>query len=376
MQGYPVVTLVGPRQSGKTTLARALFSEKPYFNLENPTLLARFEADPEGFVRQLTEGAVLDEVQRAPQLASYLQAIVDERKELGMFVLTGSQQLGVPDGVTQSLAGRTAIAELLPLGWTELQAAGEKFSSVEAAMWTGGYPALFDRPVTADRWHSDYLATYVQRDVRQALRVRDLGQFSSFLSLCASHASQQVNYARWASDLGVDGKTVKGWLSVLEATYVAFRLRPHHRNFRKRIVKSPKLYFYDTGLLCRLLEIASPADLTTHPLGGAIFENWAVAELVKGRAMRGQRSNLYFWRDASGHEVDVIADQGAKLLPIEIKSSRFAYPKLAKGLARWRDLAGDAAGPATLIYQGDEKTTIASVEYLPWHHISSLAEKI
>lgn len=375
-RSYPVLAIVGPRQAGKTTLARAAFADKPYVSLENPTELRNFRADPEGFLARFPEGAVLDEVQRAPELPSYLQGIVDGQRSMGMFVLTGSQQLGVMDHITQSLAGRVALLELLPFSHGELRDARRAAETIDAAMLRGSYPPIYDRPVDPSRWYGDYLATYVQRDVRQAVQVRNLGLFGTFLALCAAHAGQQINYQRWSSDLGVDAKTLRGWFSVLEATYVTFRLRPHHRNFRKRVVKTPKLYFVDTGLACRLLDITEPKHLIHHPLRGALYENWVVAELLKGRLQRGLPSNLSYWRSSDGLEVDVLAEQGGILRPVEVKASVTASVELTHSLRKWRGLARASSGEAAVVYGGAEDREIGGIRLIPWHRVDQLADTI
>lgn len=375
-QGYPVIALVGPRQAGKTTLARAAFPEKPYVSLENPTELARYYTDPEGFLSAYPEGAILDEVQRAPNILSYLQGIVDETKIMGMYVLTGSQQLGVMDGVSQSLAGRVALVEVLPFGRRELEQVDLAPRTLEDSIIKGAYPVIYDRSVDPGRWYADYLATYVQRDVRQVLRVRDLAQFGAFLSMCAAHVGQQINYQRWGADLGLDGKTLRGWFSVLEATYVTFRLRPHYRNFRKRVVKTPKLYFWDTGVASRLLDISHSEQLSNHPLRGGLVENWVITELLKGRAQRGLPGNLFYWRADSGLEIDVIAEHGITLQPIEIKSTTTAHPKIASSLQKWMGIAGDHGEAGTVVYTGKVVHNIQGINYLPWTQITHLAETI
>lgn len=374
-RGYPVIVLTGPRQAGKTTLARSAFPDKPYVSLENPVELGHFSDDPLGFLARFPDGAVLDEIQRAPELPSYLQGIVDADGRMGLFVLTGSQQFGVMDKVTQSLAGRVALVELLPFSRGELGDAGLAPADLDETLVTGSYPAVFDRPVAPTRWYGDYLATYVQRDVRQVLGVRDLGAFGSFVSLCAAHVGQQVNYQRWGTELGLDAKTLRAWLGVLEASYVAFRLAPHRRSFRKRVVKTPKLYFFDTGLACRLLDITETKHLRHHPLRGALFENWVVGELLKGRYQRGLPGNLYYWRSSDGLEIDVLAERGLELEPIEIKSSATPSAELAKALEKWRTLSASDA-PATVVYGGAERRRLQGVELLPWRNVDALASRI
>lgn len=358
--GFPIVTLTGPRQSGKTTLARTVFSGKPYASLEDPDIRRMALDDPRGFLGNFPDGAVLDEVQRAPELLSYLQTRVDADGRMGLFLLTGSQQFGLLSGVTQSLAGRTAFVELLPFSIHELEASGKAASigarpaTLDAAMFTGGYPPIHDRKLAPPMWMAPYVAAYVERDVRQFLKVLDLEAFQRFVRLCAGRSGQILNLSSLATDAGITHNTAKAWISVLEASYILFQLRPHHANFSKRLIKAPKIYFHDSGLLCWLLGIQEAGQLATHPLRGSIFETMVVSELVKTRSNRGERAALYFWRDSNGNEIDVIAEvstpAGLKLMPIEIKSSQTLNSDFFVGLERWQALAGDQAITPTLIH--------------------------
>jgi len=311
--------VVGPRQSGKTTLARAVFEGKPYVSLEEPDNLQFARDDPRRFLDQYPVGAVIDEVQRCPDLFSYLQGIVDERNTPGQFILTGSRHFGFMESITQSLAGRVGFLRLLPFSYGELKSADCAPDSVELTLFKGGYPPIYDQPVVPERWLDSYITTYVERDVRQLINVRDLSAFQLFLRLCAANVGQMLNASRLGADVGIDQKTVRAWIGLLESSFVAFRLQPHFRNFRKRLVKTPKLYFCDSALATRLLGIETPEQLVTHPQRGALFENWVIAELLKGRGERGKGDNLFFWRSHVGHEIDVIADRGDSLLPIVIK---------------------------------------------------------
>lgn len=366
LEGFSIVTLTGPRQSGKTTLARAVFASKPYVSLEDPDVRRMALDDPRGFLARFPDGAVLDEVQRAPELLSYLQTRVDADGRMGLFLLTGSQQFGLLSGVTQSLAGRTAFVELLPFSIHELDRAGVRPSSLDEMLFTGGYPPLYDRSLGPRAWLSAYVTAYVERDVRQFLKVLDLDAFQRFVRLCAGRSGQILN-SSLATDCGITHNTAKAWISVLEASYILFQLRPHHANFRKRLVKSPKIYFYDTGLLCWLLGIQEPGQLAAHPLRGSIFETLVVSELMKTRFNLGERAALYFWRDSNGNEVDVIADLGLKLMPIEIKSGQTLNRDFFTGLERWQALAGDLAVAPALIYGGTETHSYRGVSVHGWN---------
>ena len=374
LAGFPVVTLTGPRQSGKTTLARAVFADRPYVSLEEPDLRHLALDDPRGFLARLPDGAVLDEVQRAPELLSYLQTRVDADRRMGLFLLTGSQQFGLLSGVPQSLAGRTAFIELLPFSIFELEQAGVRPASLDEMLFTGGYPPLYDRSLRPRDWLSAYVMAYVERDVRQLLKVQDLEVFQRFVRLCAGRSSQILHLTSLATDCGVTHHTAKAWISVLEASYIVFQLRPHHVNFSKRLIKAPKLYFYDTGLLCWLLGIQEPGQLVTHPLRGHIFETLVVSELVKAYCNQGERAPLYFWRDSNGNEVDVITDAGGRLRPIEIKLGQTLNRDFFTGLERWLALAGSQAESAVLIYGGTEDRLHRAVRILPWNRIQAVFE--
>jgi predicted AAA+ superfamily ATPase len=376
-QGYPVVAVTGPRQSGKTTLVRMVFPEKSYVSLEDLDQRAFAQADPRGFLARYPEGAILDEAQRAPELFSYLQTLVDADRRAGLFILTGSQQFGLLAGITQSLAGRVALLPLLPFSLEELTSADVDPVSLDALLWTGLYPPIHDRKlVAAGAWYGNYVATYLERDVRSLVNVRDLGTFQRFLRMCAARTGQLVNLSGLASDCGVTHNTARAWLSVLEASYLVSLLPPYHRNLGKRLVKTPKLYFLDTGLAAWLLSVQDPSHLGVHPSRGALFETWVVNELLKGRFNRGLRSNLFFWRDQGGHEVDVLVDQGNRLLAVEAKSGATVTKDSFAGVRFWKDLAGDEAGASWVVYGGDEEQQRSEAHVLPWRGIASLARAV
>ncbi|MCF7837495.1 MAG: ATP-binding protein [Candidatus Marinimicrobia bacterium] len=373
---FKAVTITGPRQSGKTTLARMVFPDKPYLSLETPDVRRMALEDPRLLLGRHPAGCILDEVQRAPGLLSYLQEILDASSAPGRYILTGSQQFGLMEGITQSLAGRTGLLTLLPFAHDELERGGYASGTLEETLFKGGYPPLFDLGADPQQWLDGYLTTYVERDVRQALNVRDLTLFARFLALCAGSVGQLLNASRLGADCGLNHGTARQWLSVLEASYVVFRLAPHHRNFRKRLVKTPKLYFHDTGLVARLLGIEAPDQLLTHPLRGALFENWVVAELLKGRFNRGKKSNLYFWRDNVGLEVDVLMEAGGVLRPLEVKAGATLADDWLKSMAQWSALAGQRAAPGCLVYGGRDPWERGGVQIVPWRNVARLAAEI
>ncbi len=370
LRGFPVVTLTGPRQSGKTTLARAIFAARPYISLEDPDVRRMALEDPRAFLAGLPDGAVLDEAQRTPELLSYLQARVDADGRMGLFLLTGSQQFGLMSGITQSLAGRSAFIELLPFSLNELGRAGIRPPSLDEMLLAGGYPPLYDRSLLPKAWFPAYVTAYVERDVRQILKVQDLEVFQRFVRLCAGRSGQILNLASLATDCGITHNTAKAWISVLEASYVLFLLRPHHENFSKRLIKSPKLYFYDTGLLCWLLGIQNSGQLASHPLRGSIFETFVVSELVKSRLNRGERAAFSFWRDSNGNEIDVVADVGTGMMPIEIKAGQTINWDFFAGLERWTALAGERAVSPALIYGGEENHKHRGTRIIGWRKVA------
>ncbi len=373
-RSFPTVTVTGPRQSGKTTLCRMAFPKLRYVSLENPDDRRYAVEDPRSFLAELSGGAILDEIQRAPELASYLQGVVDDDPAPGRFVLTGSVNLALHTEVTQSLAGRTALIELLPLDLDERR----KLSPVDdlwEAVWQGGYPAIHHRGVPADRWLAAYVSTYVERDVRQHLAVGDLRAFQGFLELVAGATAGLVNQSELGSGIGVSHNTARSWLSVLEAGYIVTLLSPLHRNLRKRVVKAPKVHVIDSGLACWLLGIRSPEELRRHPLRGALFESWVTVEVYKAIAARGMRARLHYWRDHRGREVDLVVDRGRDLVAVEVKSAATLHSSFFEQLEYFSELAREAVpAPAegvrgVVAYGGDRRQERSAGLALPWTEI-------
>lgn len=341
---YPVVTVTGPRQSGKSTLCKALFPDKPYVSLEESSLRLQATEDPRGFLARYPDGAILDEIQRVPELSSYIQTIVDSRDKPGMFILTGSQQFELMAGVSQSLAGRTAIARLLPFSYQELYSTGSA-PDLSTMLYAGFYPRIHDKKLNPSEAMSFYFSTYVERDLRQILQVRDLSNFERFMRLLAGRNGQILNASSLAGECGISHGTVRGWISVLQQSSLVYLLQPYYRNLGKRLVKSPKLYLLDTGLLCWLLNIFTPAQLDTHPLRGAIFEAYVVTEFLKSLYNRGKPDTLLYFRDQKGHEVDLLSETLPETLLCEIKSSATFHPDFLEGMNYVETLLAQPAQP-------------------------------
>lgn len=369
-RGFPIVAVTGPRQSGKTTLVRRVFADKPYVSLEDPAERAFALEDPRGFLARFAAGAIFDEAQRWPELFSWLQGMVDADRTPGRFVLTGSQQFGLLSGVTQSLAGRVGMTRLLPLALAELPAERVASLGLDGLMLCGAYPAPHVQPVAAGDWFASYVATYVERDVRQVLKVQDLSAFQRFLRLCAARTGQLLNLSALADEAGVSRGTAQAWLSVLEASDLIFLLQPYHRNFGKRLVKSPKLYFVDVGMACWLLGIRSAELLNVHPMRGALFETWVVGEFLKSRFNAGLPSDLYFWRDNNGLEADLVFEVAGRLQPVEIKSGRTVTPDYVRAGQKAGRFAGDEALPPWLVYGGDDSYARSGIEVIGWRDLA------
>lgn len=371
-RGFYVVAVTGPRQSGKTTLVQYVFPEKPYVSLEDPDERDFAEQDPRRFLQRFPTGAILDEVQRCPELFSYLQSRVDADRQPGQFILTGSQQFGLLKEITQSLAGRVGMVELLPFTLQELQEAKCAPQTVDQLLFQGLYPPLYDRKLKPTTWYKSYVQTYVERDVRLITNIKDLSTFQRFIRMCAARVGQLVNLSNLANECGITHNTAKSWISILESSYLVFLLKPHSKNYNKRLVKTPKLYFHDTGLAAWLLNIYDEDQLSIHPARGPLFENWVLSECLKKRFNKGQESNLYFWRDNTGNEVDLIIDQGDKLIPVEVKSGQTLSSDSYKGLYKWLKMAGNDSARPVLIYGGDNMYERTGITVLPWTKIQEL----
>lgn len=359
---YPIVTLMGPRQSGKTTLVRQIFPHKPYVNLESPNIRAMAKADPIEFLKQYPSGAILDEIQRAPELLSYIQVDVDERDFQGepckgLFILTGSHQLALHEAIAQSLAGRTAIHHLLPLSLTELSASHIDLDLDEYIL-KGFYPRIYKDNLSPTQMYQGYFETYVERDIRQLIQIQDLNLFEKFIRLCAGRIGQILIHQHLSNELGVSGHTIKKWISILEASFLVTQLQPYYENIGKRLIKSSKLYFTDVGLACYLLGIENIEQLKRDPLRGHLIENMIVLDLIKWRTNQGKTPSLYFYRDQHQNEVDLIFKNGHDLIPIEIKSSQTFHPDFFKGINYFKKIFDQRVPHGYLIYTGEMEQLI------------------
>ena len=372
---YPVVTITGPRQSGKTTMARMTFPDRPYVNLEHPLIRQFAEEDPVAFLDQYPDGAVIDEIQRVPGLLSYIQVIVDEKGKNSLFVLTGSQQFELMREISQSLAGRTALLRLLPLSFQEL--APDFAPGVDEALFRGFYPRIYDQGIEPFQAYGDYFSTYVERDLRQLVKVKNLSLFQRFVQLCAGRCGQLLNLSSLANDTGISQSTAREWLTVLEASYIVLLLQPFFANIGKRLIKSPKMYFYDVGLACWLCGIEEEKQVTRHPLRGNFFENMVVMEALKYRYNRGRRNNLYFYRDSNGNEVDLVYTRGGQLLPIEIKAGKTVSNSFFTGVKRFCKLFQDQTPwPGIVVYGGEKEQRRRDVTVLPCQDLAGELARI
>ena len=371
---YPVITLLGPRQSGKTTLVKQCFPDYAYINLEEPDTRLFAKEDPRRFLESYSGHLIVDEIQRVPELLSYIQVMVDSQPEKGRFILTGSHQFELHQSITQSLAGRTALLTLLPFSLAELQAAGENIS-LDQALFKGFYPRIYQNKLNPTQAYRDYFKTYVERDVRQLINIKDLSLFEKFIHLCAGRVGTTLNINQLGNDTGISTPTVEQWLSLLEASFIIYKLRPYYENFGKRVIKASKLYFTDVGLLSYLLGIEDIKQLFRDPLRGNCVENLVVMELVKARLNYNLDPHFYYFRDNHQHEIDVIFKQGSQLIPIEIKASQTFNIDFLKGLRYFEKLAADRVSESYLIYAGDQERTIENIHVRNFKHAHLIVER-
>ncbi|MCF6294316.1 MAG: ATP-binding protein [Flavobacteriaceae bacterium] len=367
---FPVLAITGPRQSGKTTLCKKLFNDYRYVTLENPDNKEFAQSDPKGFLDEYNDNVIIDEVQNVPELFSYIQGLVDESGKAGQYILTGSQNFLLLEKISQTLAGRIYIYHLLPFSYSELNVKYKQ--GLLANIFKGGYPRIYDKDILPSDFFPSYTQTYLERDVRNILNVKNINKFGAFLKLCAGRIGQIFNSSNIANELGVDHKTVMSWLSLLEASFIVYRLQPWHTNFNKRTIKSPKIYFYDTGLACYLLGLKNKKEITLHFTKGALFENYIINEHLKNRWNNGLQFASYFWRDSSGNEIDLLIEEGKSLKIVEIKSGKTIKTDFFKSLNRFEKLASDFSVKKYLIFGGNEsqKRTIAQI--FSWDEVTRL----
>ena len=367
---FKVIAITGPRQSGKTTLVKSIFLLKPYVNLENPDTRQYSIEDPRGFLSQYPNGAILDEVQRSPLLFSYLQEIVDNNSQNGQFILTGSNNFLLNENISQSLAGRVGYLSLLPFSFEELDSEN-KLSNENEYILQGFYPPLYDKKILAKDWIPNYIKTYIERDVRQIKNITDLLVFERFMGLLAGRTGQEINYSSLSVETGVDVKTIQSWIGILESSFIIYLLKPFYKNYNKTIVKRPKLYFYDTAIACSLLRIYSLDHIINHPLRGALFECLIVSEMIKKRMNQGAEVNLYYWRDKTGREIDLLIDETNRVIPVEIKAGKTIHNEFFKNIRYWMKLTGEKSGK--VIYAGDsDQNRSEGIEIISWKNINKI----
>ena len=375
---FPIVVLLGPRQAGKTTLVRETFKKHTYISVENPEMRSFIETDPKGFLARYENqhGIILDEFQHVPSFLSYIQGEVDEKKRPGYFVLTGSQNFLMNQAITQTLAGRTGILTLLPLSIHELSQS-MLLDGPDKIIFQGGYPRLYAENFTPRELYPSYIHSYVERDVRQLINVENLNNFQKFMKLCAGRVGQLLNVSDLATNCGINSKTAQQWLSILEASYTIFLLKPHFNNFNKRVTKTPKLYFCDTGVACSLLGLRSEEDISLSSFRGHLFENLIIADMYKQYYNKGLEPNLYYWRDKNGRvEIDCLIDLGIKLIPVEVKSGQTVVPSFFDPLKNWGQIADIDPAQGYVIYAGDLKQTRSYGHLLNWQAAGDLIAKI
>ncbi len=379
VEQFPVVAVMGPRQSGKTTLVKATFPDYAYVTMEDLDMRSAAKEDPRGFLASYAQkkGVIIDEIQEAPDLLSYMQGIVDQEYKPGFFIITGSQHFLLHEKITQTLAGRIALLTLLPLSVRELEDANLLPEQLESLLIKGFYPRLYSQPIEFQTWYTNYISTYVERDVRQVLQITDVVSFQNFLKLCAARIGNLLNYAQIARDANISPNTAKAWISILEASYIIKLLYPYYKNFNKRVIKSPKLYFYDTGLACSLLGIKSAEELHFHPIRGALFEVFAVSEMYKYNFNHNKLPQIYFWRDVQGHEIDCVIEKSFdQIIPVEIKSRRTVTNAFFKGLLDWQKITKQPDVQSYVVYAGKENLIRKKGHLYGWNAIAEMLHTI
>jgi predicted AAA+ superfamily ATPase len=369
-QKFQVITLTGPRQSGKTTLVRATFPDLPYVSLEEPDIRQIALTDPRGFLSNYPNGVILDEIQNTPELFSYIQRIVDENRQI-QFILTGSSNFLLMEKISQTLAGRTAVLHLLPFSLQELEPLADSYENL---IFKGQYPRIYDRTIPPPDFYPSYIQTYVDRDVRMIKNIGDINAFIQFTQLCAGRIGQLLNYASLANDAGISPNTAKSWLSILESSYILYRLQPYHRNFNKRLVKSPKLYFYDTGVACSLLGIREQEQINLHYMKGSLFENLILNEFIKRSFNRGENRQPYYWQDNHGKEIDCLLVNGEKVTAIEIKSGKTISISYFENLNYWRSLTTLPENQEYVVYGGDQSMQTSAGTLISWKDLDRIPD--
>ena len=369
-QKFQVITLTGPRQSGKTTLVRAAFPTLPYISLEEPDIRQFALTDPRGFLSNYPTGVILDEIQNTPELFSYIQGIVDDNRQ-AQFILTGSSNFLLMEKISQTLAGRTAVFHLLPFSFQELEPLAEQYESL---IFKGQYPRIYDREIAPTDFYPSYIQTYVERDVRLMKNIGDINTFIQFTRLCAGRIGQLLNYTGLANDAGISPNTAKAWLSILESSFIVYRLQPYHRNFNKRLVKSPKLYFYDTGVACSLLGIHEEDQVRLHYLKGSLFENLIINEFIKRNFNRGENRQPFFWQDNHGKEIDCLLVEGERVTPVEVKSGKTISTSYFDNLKYWQSLAALSEDEGYVVYGGDLSLQTSAGTLISWRNLDRISD--
>ena len=367
---FPAIAILGPRQSGKTTIAKETFPHLQYVNLEDLSIRQYAREDPKGFLESYSDGLIIDEIQNVPEMLSYLQIYIDQKDKAGLYILTGSHQILLNEKISQSLAGRIAITNLLPFSYQEIKNQKNLSGNIDEIIFNGFYPRLFKYNIKSEDFYSSYVQTYIEKDIRQLKNVLDLGLFQKFLKLCAGRVGQLLNLSSLANDCGVSHVTARHWISLLEISFIIYLLKPHHVNFNKRLVKTPKIYFYDTGVLCNLLDIRFPAQIYTHYARGSLFENFIIIEYLKNSFHAGRRPNIFFWRDKSGHEIDILLEQDNILTPIEIKSGKTINTDYFKNIKYWNKISEKDTN-SIVIYCGEEQKR-QKTRIINWQNLDTL----